>query len=80
MSTSPATRRMLRNVVTTWVVVAIGEVALWWLLRTPFYEALWRLPAALLIVGGVFSTVREMRRRNVDRRRQERRGDADARG
>jgi hypothetical protein len=71
---------MLRNVATTWVAVAIGEVALWWLLSTPFYEALWRLPAALLLVVGVFATVREMRRRNVDRRRQERRGDADARG
>ena len=72
--------RALRRVATVWLVVALVEVALWWMLaRSNFYRPLWKAPALLALVAGVGGTVHALRvrardRRAGDRRQREQRG------
>ena len=71
---TPEGRHALRRVAVVWVVVALVEGALWWVLyRNRFYQPLWMTPALLAIVAGVAATVQAVRVRNRERRAGDRR-------
>ena len=73
---TPEGRHALRRVATVWGVVALVELALWWLLyRNRFYQPLWTTPALLVVVLGVAATVQAVRVRNRERRAGDRRED-----
>ena len=77
---TPEGRYALRRVITVWVVVALVQVALWWLFyRNRFYQPLWVTPALLVVVAGVAATVHAVRVRNRERRAGDRRNTANRR-
>ena len=73
---TPEGRFAIRRVATVWSVVALVELALWWLLyRNNYYRPLFSAPALLAPVGGVIATLHAIRVRGRDRRASERRVD-----
>ena len=77
---TPEARHALRRVGTVWTVVALIELALWWVLyRNRFYQPLWITPALLVVVIGVALTVQAVRVRNRERRAGDRRAQANRR-
>ena len=71
---TPDTRHALRRVAAVWSVVALIEIALWWMLyRGSFYRPLWKMPALVTLVAGVLGTLHALRRRHRDRREGDRR-------
>ena len=71
---TPEARHALRRVSTVWAIVALVELALWWVFyRNRFYQPLWMTPALLALVIGVAATVQAVRVRNRERRAGDRR-------
>ena len=77
---TPEGRHALRRVATVWGIVALAELALWWVLyRNRFYQPLWITPALVVAVVGVALTVHAVRVRNRERRAGDRRATANRR-
>ena len=71
---SPDSRHALRRVLSVWLVVALVELGLWWVLyRSRFYRPLHLVPAVAVFVAGVLGTLQALRRRSRDRRAGDRR-------
>ena len=74
---TPESRYALRRVAIVWAIVALVQLALWWMLyRGSFYRPLWKMPSLLALVAGVLGTLHALRVRRRDRRTGDRRGDA----